>query len=284
MRYLTTLTIAFVFATSAFAQLEARSHNLILPTTSSEAWITQEIGVSTVTFNWHRPGVKGREVWGTSLVPYDGKIWRAGANENTTITVSHDCTINGESLAAGTYGFHVMASEQEWTLIFSNVATAWGSYSYTPEEDALRVNATPVDAPHTEWLEFDFENLTEDGATAYLAWEEKKVPFDIAFDTQSIVISSIQDQLRGIPAFTWQGWYQAAQWAFENDADPELAGQWIEQSLQREENWMNLSLKGRMLHEAGDTDEAMETLRRALERAPEHRKQAVQDVIDELAP
>lgn len=281
MRYTLTLAMACLIAAPAFAQLEARSHNLELPATSPGATITQQIGLSSVTINWNRPGVKGREVWGTNLVPYDGQLWRAGANANTTITVSHDCTVNGEPLAAGTYGFHTIASDGEWTLIFSNVSTAWGSYSYNPDEDALRVTATPVDAAHTEWLEFDFEDLAVDSATAYLAWETKKVPFEIGFD-KSIIVQNIKDQLRGIPAFTWQGWYQAASWAFDNDAGDDLAQQWLEQSLQREENWMNLSLKGRMLAKTGDDDGAMEALDRALELAPENRKPAVQKVVDEV--
>ena len=282
MRYLWTFALIGILTAPASAQLDARSQNLVLPTTSPQASITQEIGLSSVTITWHRPGVKGREVWGTDLVPYEGKIWRAGANENTTIALSHDCTVNGQPLPAGTYGFHAIASEQDWTLIFSTNTSSWGSYFYNPEEDALRVTATPVPASHAEWLEFGFEDLTDSSATGYLRWEEKKVPFEIAFDTKAIVLQSIQDQLRSVPAFTWQGWYQAAQWAFDNDTGADLAKAWIEQSLQRNENWMNLTLKGRMLAAAGDADGAGDALNRALELAPENRKQGVQNAIDEL--
>lgn len=281
MRYASLASIVFLSALPAMAQLESRGQNLVLPVTSPGATLTQEIGLSTVTISWNRPGVKGREVWGTDLVPYGGDLWRAGANENTTIAISHDCTINGQPVPAGTYGFHAIASEKDWTLIFSTSSTAWGSYSYNPEEDALRTTATPIENQHVEWLEYGVENLTDSSATVYLAWETKKVPFEIAFDTKEIVIKSIQDQLRGIPAFTWQGWYQAAQWAFDNEAGADFASEWIEQSLQRGENWMNLALKGRILTKAGNKEEGLALLNRALELAPENRKAGVQKTIDE---
>jgi len=146
----------------------------------------QRIGIYDVKVTYHRPGVKGREIWNTNIVPYGGDPmpWRAGANENTVFEFESDVLIEGEELAAGKYGFHIIPTEAEWTLIFSNDSSGWGSFRYKEENDALRVQVTPVDAAHEEWLRYGFEDLTADSATAYLHWEEKKIPFSIALDAE----------------------------------------------------------------------------------------------------
>ena len=59
-----------------------------LPFPSGAATVAQEIGTSRVTVEYHRPGVRGRTIWG-ALVPY-GETWRLGANEATSLTLSHD--------------------------------------------------------------------------------------------------------------------------------------------------------------------------------------------------
>ena len=157
---------------------------------SSKASVTQRLGAETdITIEYSRPGVKGRVIWG-KLVPYgmapgneysEGKPfpWRAGANENTTIEFNKDVLIEEKNLSAGKYGIHMIPSEKEWIIIFSNNNSAWGSFSYNQEEDALRITVTPVKTNHQEWLIFGFEELAGTSTTAYLHWEKIKVPFKI---------------------------------------------------------------------------------------------------------
>lgn len=157
---------------------------------SLKASATQRLGVATdITIDYSRPGVKGRKIWG-ELVPYGLAPgtefsnekpfpWRAGANENTTIEFNKDLLIEGEKLSAGKYGIHMIPAEKDWVIIFSANNSAWGSFSYDQEEDALRVTVTPVAAPHQEWLIFGFEDLAGTSAIAYLHWETLKVPFTI---------------------------------------------------------------------------------------------------------
>lgn len=158
---------------------------------SLKAAVMQRLGADTdITITYGRPGVKGRKIWG-SLVPYGMAPgnqysknqpfpWRAGANENTTIEFNKDILIEGKPLAAGKYGLHMIPSEKEWTIIFSKANAAWGSFSYKPEEDALRVTVTPVAAPFEEWLTYGFDDLAGSSATAFLRWEQLKVPFKIS--------------------------------------------------------------------------------------------------------
>ncbi|MFC1640358.1 DUF2911 domain-containing protein [Gemmatimonadota bacterium] len=152
--------------------------------------VSQRLGTDTdITIVYSRPGVKSRAVWG-ELVPYglapgneysEGKPfpWRAGANENTTFENTSDLLVEGQRLPAGKYGLHMIPTESTWTIIFSNKNAEWGSFSYDESEDALRVTVTPVAAPHQEWLVYGFENLAGTSATAYLQWEELKVPVRI---------------------------------------------------------------------------------------------------------
>jgi hypothetical protein len=118
----------------------SQATELNLPTLSQRAVVIQRIGLTDITIVYHEPYVGGREIWGKT-VPY-GKVWRAGANENTTITFADDVSIEGKPLPAGTYGLHVIPNADHWTIIFSKNSTSWGSFSYDEKEDALRVDVT----------------------------------------------------------------------------------------------------------------------------------------------
>ena len=158
---------------------------------SLHASVSQTIGVDTVvTFDFSRPGVKGRTIWG-DLVPYGltpgNKYskekpfpWRAGANEKTTIVVSNDVTIDGKPLAAGKYSIHMIPSEEDWIVIFNTNHEGWGSYDYDEALDALRLTITPEEAPFEEWMRFGFDDLAGTSAVASLQWEKLKIPFTIA--------------------------------------------------------------------------------------------------------
>ena len=157
---------------------------------SLKASVTQRLGTDTdITIDFSRPGVKGRKIWG-ELVPFGlapgNKYsndkpypWRAGANENTTIEFNKDLLIESQKLPAGKYGIHMIPSEKDWIIIFSKKNAEWGSFSYDEKEDALRVTVTPVKAPFQEWLTYGFDDLNGTSATAYLHWEELKIPFKI---------------------------------------------------------------------------------------------------------
>ncbi len=181
--YFLILSFLLILSSTTFAQRDEVRLSL-------KASVMQRLGIDTdITIEYCRPGVKGRKIWG-ELVPYGlapgnkytkGKPfpWRAGANENTTIEISKDVLIEGNKLPAGKYGIHMIPSEKDWIIIFSKNNSAWGSYSYNQEEDALRVTVTPAEALHQEWLMFGFDNLAGTSAAAFLRWEKLKVPFKI---------------------------------------------------------------------------------------------------------
>jgi hypothetical protein len=182
---------------------EAQSTVLDLPRPSQHATVMQRVGVTDITINYHRPLVGGRKVW-DALVPY-GQVWRAGANENTTITFTDPVTIEGKPLDRGTYGLHMIPAADQWTLIFSKASTAWGSFTYKESEDALRVQVKPQTSEFREALSYDFDQVKPDSTVAVLRWEKIAVPFNIAVNLNDSVQSSLHKQLRGLPQYTWEG-------------------------------------------------------------------------------
>ncbi|MCB1036946.1 MAG: DUF2911 domain-containing protein, partial [Acidobacteria bacterium] len=102
---------SILIAGSALAQ------GVSVPQPSPHATVNQTFGISEITIDYHRPRVNEREIWG-GLVPWDA-VWRAGANENTTITFSDPVQVEGQDLAAGTYGLHMIPTQDRWTVIFS---------------------------------------------------------------------------------------------------------------------------------------------------------------------
>ncbi|OLY91288.1 Protein of unknown function [Cnuella takakiae] len=111
------------------------------PVASPAQKVSGKAGAADITINYGSPAVKGRTIWG-DLVPYD-KVWRAGANEATTIETSKDITVEGKTLPAGKYAFFTIPGKDKWTVIFNKEAKQWGAYSYKEAQDALRVQVTP---------------------------------------------------------------------------------------------------------------------------------------------
>src|SRR5205807_8647590 len=184
----------------AGARLHAQSFVLDLPRPSQHALLTQRIGVTDITISYHRPLTNGRKIW-DGVVPY-GQVWRAGANENTTIVFSDPVTIEGKPLDKGAYGLHMIPAADQWTIIFSKNSTSWGSFTYDEKEDALRVSAKPHAAEFTEALEYSFDEPKPDSVAVTLRWEKVAVPFHVSVDTNAIVLRSIKNQLRNTGGFS----------------------------------------------------------------------------------
>lgn len=239
--------------------------DLTLPDASQAALIKQRIGVTDVTISYHRPLVNGRNVWG-ALVPF-GQVWRAGANENTAIEFSTPVSIEGKPLPGGKYGLHMIPNAGDWTIIFSKMAEAWGSYTYDEKEDALRVTVKPRENEMEEALEYEFEDLKADSAAVVMKWEKLAVPFRVAVTDAETVLPSIRRELRGGDKWRWQSQIEAAQYCLQKKINLEEALTWADNSIQLEERFENLSTKADLLKALNRTDDAKKIWDRAVEKA-----------------
>lgn len=281
-RFLSACLALFALATPAVSQ------SLTLPPSgeNQHSEVSQQIGLVTVRISYNSPNVhapdgsdrKGK-IWG-GLVPYgmtnlgfgscgDQCPWRGGSNQNTTITVSHDVVVQGKPLAAGTYGLHFIPAKDEWTIIFSNNSTAWGSYFYDAKEDALRVTAKPVESAYREFLTYEFVDRGQAKATVQLEWENLALPWTIDVpNADQLYVESIRRELQNAQGFTWQNWDAAANFALNRKINLAEALTWSETSVTGafggQENFTTLSTLSALQAANGKSDEAAKTFDRAM--------------------
>jgi Protein of unknown function (DUF2911) len=266
MKTLTVKSFALCLAIVGVGGTVSAQNDLNLPDVSQAAEVKQRIALTDITIKYHRPLVSGRKIWG-GLVPY-GKVWRAGANENTTIEFSDPVSIEGKPLAKGTYGLHMIPNPDSWTVIFSKTNTGWGSYSYKQDEDALRVDVKPKPlAQSEEALEFEFEDLKPDSTAVILKWEKLGVPFTVSIKDSEQTLENIRAQLKGRGQFTWQALDEGAQFCLTRKINLDEALRWADASIQNEERFDNLSTKADILKALNRPDEAKATWNKAVEVA-----------------
>jgi DUF2911 family protein len=266
MKTLTLKPFAVCLAILGLGETVSAQNDLNLPDVSQAAEVKQRIALTDITVKYHRPLVNGRKIWG-GLVPY-GKVWRAGANENTTIEFSDPVWVEGQPLAKGVYGLHMIPNPDSWTVIFSKTNTGWGSYSYKQEEDALRVNVKPrALAEMEEALEFELENLKPDSTAVTLKWEKLGVPFTVSIKDAEQTLQNIRAQLKGRGQFTWQALDEGAQFCLTRKINLDEALRWADASIQNEERFDNLSTKADILKALNRPDEAKTVWNHAVEIA-----------------
>ncbi|MGA7078116.1 MAG: DUF2911 domain-containing protein [Terriglobales bacterium] len=243
----------------------AQSFVLDLPLQSQGAEISQRIGITDITISYHRPLVNDRKIWG-ALVPY-GQVWRAGANENTTITFSDPVQIEGKPLDKGTYGLHMIPTANEWTIIFSKNSTSWGAFTYDQAEDALRVTVKPQTADMHNALTYDFDQLQPDSALVELEWEKIAVPFKVSVDVHDVVEASLKKQLRNLSQYTWMSWDDAANYLLTEKVALDEALTYADKSIENEDRYDNELTKSKVLTALNRKDEATTAQKKALDLA-----------------
>jgi hypothetical protein len=264
----TLLFIMMAFcAAGAFAQLT-------LPRESQRQEIAQTIGDSKISIAFHRPNVKGRQIWGCQttdlmprggvtypcLVPY-GQVWRTGANDATVIEFATDVTVNGQKLPKGKYSLHTIPGAAEWTIIFNKNWGQWGSFSYDAKDDALRVTAKPAAADFHETMSIEIENVKTNTADVYIRWEKVEVPFTVDIgDVNARLLNDVRRRMMTEPV-------QMANYVLSQKmtANYEEALGWVEGSIKLRETFGNLQAKARLLAELGRMSEAIATGEKAVQ-------------------
>ena len=273
------------------ARSQVHSELAMPPNGNNErAEVSQWIGLVKISIDYHAPNVHGGggadrtgHIWGELISygfpdpgfgPSHAAPWRVGANETTTITLSHDVKVGGKDLKAGTYGLFLDVEKSgPWTWIFSRAAKGWGSFQYDPKDDVLRVAVDPVDAPYTEFMTFDFDERRPASTIAYLQWEKKRIPFKIEVpDINQLYVDQLREDLLSWPGFNYQNWQNAAQFCADNKINLEEALVWADKAIHEPfrgatigvEDFSTLSTKAAVLDAMGRTSEADAVMDKAL--------------------
>jgi hypothetical protein len=249
---LVSCTLSLLATPAVFAQ------QLELPRASPTAKVTQTVGITDITVEYSSPAVKGRKIWG-GLVKWD-EVWRAGANAATRITFSRDVTIGDKPVPAGTYSFFAVPRPTSWTLILNKEANQFGAFTYRKDQDFMRVEVKPHEAPMRERLAYSITNFTDTMASLDLEWERVRVSLPIKLKTDEQVAASIK-QFQGAG---WNPWAQAARYELEKKSY-DIGLQLIDQSIQIKPTWLNTFVKAQLLAARGNYKDAYPLAQKAKE-------------------
>lgn len=241
MKRIIFITASFLFSLVIFGQMDVPAVG-----GNPRAKISEEVGITSITLTYGRPDVNKREgkIYGDgNLVTYGFSTtsfitnkptapWRAGANDNTTITFEHDVKVEGKDLKAGTYGLHMAMGADNVTIIFSNQSEAWGSFYYDEKFDALRVNVKPVALDKSvEWLKYEFIEHKEKSCVIAMQWEKLSVPFKVEVDVDNIVLARLREQTTSQKNFNSTNMIQASSFCFNKNINLEEALGWAQRAV-----------------------------------------------------
>jgi len=284
------LSVGFVFLAGFACQYVSAQTppSVRVPRPSQKASVMQTIGVTDLTITYSRPGVKGRRIWGDPLpsqeakgeatlddqnirpkdapiVPW-GHAWRTGANEATQFVVTDDVLINGQKLPAGSYSLHTIPNKDEWTIIFNSIANQWGSFSYDPAKDTLRVKVKPeTTTDNQEWLSYSIPEVTPTTAKVVVRWEKIAVPFTVEVPNVDALWRAKADALIAQNPTEWRLPLQVAS-AYAGENKFEEALKWADQSIKVKETYQNLATKANILINSGKKAEGIALAEQAIAR------------------
>jgi len=261
---------------------DSNAQNVTTPRAASPAAeVSQTIGLTKISVNYSRPSVTSArgvdrtgKIWG-QLVPFgmvdpgfgNGKPnpWRAGANENTVITLSDDVKIEGKDLKQGSYGLHIEVKENnEATVYFSSNTASWGSFFYEESEDVLKVDIKSVENNFTQRLTYNFVDISANSAVIALDWENKRFPIKVDVAVNDLVLANFRNELRSVTGFGWQGPLSAARYCLQNNFNHEEAIGWADQAIAGQKNFNTMSVKAQLLAQSGKGDESTKIINEAL--------------------
>ena len=256
------LLLSLIIVTSSFAQLKS-------PNASPRSNISQIIGLVSINLDYSRPSKKSREIFG-GLVPYN-KIWRTGANNPTTISFSDYVKINDQLISAGEYHLYSVPTESTLDLVIYEKTDAWGSLpTFDKSKVIARVSSDFIDLPNTvETFTISFENISNNGSTLNIMWDNKLAVYNIDALTKDKMINNINNVMNNNPSSN--DYSRAAMYYFEEDIDIEKAMEWINKAYKDSDNlrYWHLRYKALIYEKAGKLNKALEYAESGYKRAIE---------------
>lgn len=236
------------------------------PQPSPAAKLEQKVGLTDVTIEYSRPGVKGRTIFG-DLVPY-GKMWRAGANANTKITFSDDVMFGENTLKAGTYAVYVTPNKETWDIYFYTDSNNWGTPSkWEDKKVAAKVTAEVHEVPfNVESFSMDINGLNNNGGTLEFIWEKTYVGTPFTVPTDKLASANIEKVMAG-PSVN--DYFNAAKYFYDADKNLNQARGWIDTAVALREKpaFWHIRLQSLIYAKLGDKKGAIEAAKKSLELA-----------------
>ena len=254
------IALTFFVVGSLHAQIKT-------PQPSPKAKLEQTVGLTEVTVEYSRPGMKGRKIFAADgLVPY-GQMWRTGANKNTMITADKDFSFGGTDVEAGSYAIFTKPMADQWEVYLYTDTENWGTpRAWDDEKVAAKVMAKSMTMSESmENFTVMFDELTNDGANLYMGWANTLAIVPIRVGTDKEATASIERTLAGPSA---RDYYSAATYYYESDKDLEQAYTWIKKANEMEPGkfWM-VRRQALIESKLGKKDAAIATAKKSKELA-----------------
>jgi hypothetical protein len=241
---------------------------ILTPQPSPKCVLNQMVGLTDVEIEYSRPGLKGRNIFG-DLVPF-GKVWRTGANSNTTISFSEDVIIDGKTLKKGKYALFTLPKVESWEVIFYSKTDNWGTPEDWNEADvALRASVVPqMLNKNVENLTIDINNLDNNFGYLNISWEKTFVSLKFEVPTQKMAMASIEKIMAGPSAGDY---FSAAQFYLQSNGDMNKALSYVNKALElnKATPYWYTKLKSLIQAKLGDKKGAIETAKISLAAAKE---------------
>lgn len=250
------MTLALTFALNVKAQIET-------PAPSPLSKLEQKVGLTDVSVEYSRPSMRGRTIFG-DLVPY-GKLWRTGANKNTMISFSEDVTIDGQTLKSGSYAIFTTPNKESWDVVFYSDTNNWGTpQNWDDAKVAAKTTAQVYTMPmNVETFSISIDDLSNDGATLGMVWENAYVGVKFNVPTDKTVSAAIEKVMNGPAAGDY---YAAAVYYAQNGKDLNKAKIWMEKAMSMIEKpgFWQLRQQSLIYAKVGDKKAAIETAKKSL--------------------
>lgn len=258
MRKLSLLLVAGALSLSA-----ATAQDFKMPAPSPLAQVSQQFSTSNISFEYSRPSMRGREVFG-GLVPY-GQVWRTGANSDTKITFGEDVKINGVEVKAGKYALFTMPGKDSWKIMINTNLESWGSSTYKDEDNIATITVPVTNLKYTiETFTIELANITTTSADLQLMWANTAVVAKITADNQQRILSYLQEQLKGEKP----PYQQAANYYLDNNIMMNDALIYANKAIDANKEAFYLYwLKARIYNKMGNKKEALDAAGKAASMA-----------------
>lgn len=249
--------LLFVFA---FGMMKfAAAQDIELPRLSPKASVSYTVGMTEVTVHYSAPAVNERKIWG-GLVPYN-KLWRAGANEATTIEFSTEVNLEGQTVRAGRYSLFFIPGEEEWTVILNNVPDQMGTYEYSEDKDEVRFTVKPkMNEGLQERLMYSIHDMNVEMGYIKLSWEKMRLYLRFKVDVMEQAMANIAAALVAAPEDQkWNVYTQGARFLMDNDGNLDQALNWAKLATEQTEHSWPWLVRAKVEAKKGDMAAAVES-------------------------